>query len=185
MPTSLYKMLVRTILVTFPKIFARVKMLLLRSQFKQVGANVIFRPEDRFSFATISIGSNVFIGAGATFSASESEIVIQDKVMFGPNVTIMGGDHRSDVVGAYMFDVKEKVSENDLPVLIETDVWIGANATILKGVTVGRGAIVAAGSVVIDDVAPYSIVAGVPARQVSERFVASDIERHEQMLGIG
>lgn len=56
------------------------------------------------------------------------------------------------------------------PPVIGSDVWIGSNAVIMQGVTVGHGAIVAAGAVVTKDVAPYSIVAGVPARQIDVRF---------------
>ena len=82
--------------------------------------------------------------------------------MFGPNCSIITGDHRIDIVGKYMSEVTvaEKLPENDLPVTIEGDNWIGANAIILKGVTVGTGSVVAAGSVVIHNVPPYSIVGG-------------------------
>lgn len=55
------------------------------------------------------------------------------------------------------------------PVSIGSDVWIGASSTILAGVTIGDGAVIAAGSVVTKDVEPYSIVAGVPARQIKRR----------------
>jgi maltose O-acetyltransferase len=55
------------------------------------------------------------------------------------------------------------------PVTIEDHVWIGSRAMILPGVTVGRGAVVAAGSVVTKDVAPMTVVAGVPAKPVAER----------------
>ncbi len=164
-----------------------VRVLLMHAQkplFRRVGKNVVFSPFSSFSYASIEIGNDVFIGAGARFSATESRINIGDKVMFGPNVTIMGGDHRIDVVGRYMFDVKEKLPENDQPISIETDVWVGANAIILKGVTVGQGAVIAAGSVVTRDVAPYTVVAGVPARQVSVRFDEVDVVQHKKVLGL-
>ncbi len=174
-----------TYLVLLPaKVFRVLAMQVQKPLFKSIGKNVNFSPFSSFSYATIEIGNDVFIGAGARFSASNSRISIADKVMFGPNVTIMGGDHRTDVVGRFMFDVKEKLPENDLPVTIETDVWVGANAVILKGVTVGQGAIIAAGSVVIADVAPYTIVAGVPAKQVSVRFDDADVIRHKAALGL-
>lgn len=166
------------------KIIRRLKMIQLRSLFKKVGVNFIFDPNDLFSYGTVSVGNDVYIGPGANFSASKSSITIGNKVMFGPNVTIMGGDHNIGVVGKYMFDVKEKMPENDLPVVIEDDVWVGCNVTILKGVTIGQGAIVAAGSVVITSVEPYSIVGGLPAKKISQRFTDVEIIEHEKLLGI-
>ena len=146
------------------KIIRRVKMYLYKALFKEIGKRVIFDPYDHFSYETISLGSDVFIGSGAKFSASESSITIGSKVMFGPNVTIMGGDHNTSVIGRYMYDVKEKLPENDLPIVIENDCWIGANSIILKGVTIGEGSIVGAGSVVTQDVPDFSLVSGNPAK---------------------
>lgn len=70
--------------------------------------------------------------------------------------------------------LNEKVEAHSKgPVIIDDDVWIGFGATILSGVTIGKGAIVAAASVVIHDVEPYSIVAGNPARPIKYRFSES------------
>ena len=80
-------------------------------KFKYIGKNVIFNPFDSFSYNTIEIHNDVFIGKGATFTAANSGIQIKSKVMFGPNVTIMGGDHNTSVIGKYMFDIKEKKTE--------------------------------------------------------------------------
>lgn len=76
--------------------------------------------------------------------------------------------------------VKEKGSDGI--VSIEDDVWVGANAILLKGVTIGEGAVVAAGSIVSKDVPPYSVVAGIPATVKKMRFTAEEIELHRQNL---
>ncbi len=71
-------------------------------------------------------------------------------------------------------------------VVIDDDVWIGFGATLLSGVHIGRGAIVAAGSVVKGDVAPYTIVGGNPALVVGQRFASTaDIAAHEGMVRNG
>ena len=62
--------------------------------------------------------------------------------------------------------------ERSLPILVGDDVWIGANATILRGVVIGRGAIIAAHAVVSKDVQPYEIVGGVPAKKIGSRLPA-------------
>lgn len=166
------------------KVIKRLLMHVYKSRFKEVGLNVVFDPYDLFSYSTITLGTDVFIGKGAIFSASNSGIHIGSKVMFGPRVTIMGGDHRFDLVGRFMFDVKEKSEGDDLPVYIEDDVWIGTGAIILKGVSVGRGAVIAAGALVTKDVAPYSIVGGVPAKQIGMRFSENEVKAHETRLEI-
>ena len=168
----------------FPKILKRLKMLVLRRFFKSVGRNFVFDPSDIFSYQTISVGDDVYIGPGATFSASNSSISLGNKIMFGPNVTIMGGDHNTSEVGSYMYDVKEKLPENDLPVIIEDDVWIGCGVIILKGVTIGSGSIVAAGAVVTKSIPSNSIAGGTPARVIKQRFSKEELIKHKKMIGI-
>jgi serine acetyltransferase len=81
-----------------------------------------------------------------------------------------------------MYDVLEKKPGDDLPVVIEDDVWIGTGVIILKGVRIGRGSIIAAGALVKKDVPPYSIVGGVPARRLKVRWNSDQIQRHEALL---
>jgi acetyltransferase-like isoleucine patch superfamily enzyme len=157
-------------------------MYLLMPLFRSHGKNFIFDPFGSYSYKTISVGDDVSIGIGATLWATESSITIGNKVMFGPNVTIMGGDHNTSRIGIFMCDNHDKMPENDLPVVIEDDVWIGAGATLLKGVRIGRGSIVAAGALVIRDVLPYSIVGGVPAKRLTTRWNAEEIMAHEAAL---
>lgn len=168
----------------FFKVFRRLFMLSQKKRFAYCGRNVIFSPFDNFSYETIYIGDDVYIGPGAVFNASDSRITIHNKVMFGPGVYIMGGDHNFNQVGKYMFDVKYKNESDDLPVIIESDVWIGCRVVILKGVTIGKGAIVAAGAVVTKDVPDFSIVGGVPAKVIGNRFTTEQICTHKKILGL-
>ena len=68
------------------------------------------------------------------------------------------------------------------PITIEDDVWIGAHSIILKGVTIGRGSVVAAGAVVTKSFPPYSIIGGVPAKLLKMRFTEEEIKKHEEAL---
>ena len=109
-------------------------------------------------------------------------------MLFGPKPTIITGDHRIDILGKYMTDVtvEEKfvdgVNVYDQPVVIEDDVWCGANVTILKGVTIGHGSVVAAGAVVTKSFPPYSIIGGIPAKLIKMRFTEEEIAKHERLL---
>ncbi len=148
------------------------------------GSNFIFDPLGQYTFSTIFVGDDVSLGEGACLIASRSQIIIGSHVMFGPGVTIWGGNHRVDLVGRFMKDVRdeEKRPADDLGVNIQDDVWVGTRAIILHGVTVGRGAIVAAGAVVTRSVPPYAVVGGVPARVIKFRWKADTILEHERPL---
>jgi acetyltransferase-like isoleucine patch superfamily enzyme len=159
-----------------------VKRFVLLAAFAHYGKNFRFDPDGTYSFQTIEVGDDVYIGPGACFQASQSGIKIGSKVIFGPNVTIRGGNHNTSVVGRFMADVKEKRPEDDQVVVIEDDVWVATGVIILKGVHLGRGCIVAAGAVVNRSVPPYAVVAGVPAKVISFRFDVDTIIRHEEML---
>ena len=132
----------------------------------------------------IFIGNNVSINNNALFMCTRAKVVIGDDVMFGPNVTVITGTHRTDIVGRIMITVgnDEKLPENDKEVVFEGDNWIGARAVILRGVTVGRGSIVAAGSIVTKDVPSYSIVGGIPAQVIKMRFDEETLEEHIRLI---
>jgi acetyltransferase-like isoleucine patch superfamily enzyme len=169
--------------ILFGKVFQRGKMLILRSAFSKHGRHFIFDPNGYYSFENIQVGNDVSIGDGAMFLCSESRIIIGNKVMFGPNVTIIGGDHNTSVIGRYMYDIHEKRPGDDLDVVFEDDIWVGTGAIILKGVKVGRGTIIAAGAVVNKEVLPYTIVGGIPAKRIAKRFIDFEtISKHEEVL---
>lgn len=158
---------------------------LYRSRFAKVGRNVSFDVHGVYSYENIELGNDVNLGYRPILIAARSKIVIGNHVMFGPEVTIRGGNHRIDVVGRNMIDVgeNEKRPEDDPGVVIEDDVWIGTRAIILAGVRVGRGAVVGAGAVVTKSVPPYAIVGGNPARVIRMRFGPEEIVEHERVLG--
>jgi acetyltransferase-like isoleucine patch superfamily enzyme len=164
------------------RVARRVAWIFLRARLRRCGRRTYLDPRGIYSWESISVGNDVFVAPGAFFSATVSAIEIGDKVMMGPGVTILGGDHNTSVVGKAMCDVTEKRPQDDLPVVIEDDVWIGAGATLLKGVRISRGSIVAAGAVVTKSFPPYSIIGGVPARLIRQRWDDETIRLHERAL---
>lgn len=102
--------------------------------------------------------------------------------MLGPRVAIVGGDHVTHLAGTPMIFAGRPTL---LPTVIGADAWVGYGAVVMAGVTIGRGAIVAAHAVVTKDVPPYEIHAGVPAHKIADRFEsADDIARHDRMLNL-
>jgi acetyltransferase-like isoleucine patch superfamily enzyme len=112
----------------------------------------------------LAIGDGVGIAANA-FIAVRGNVSIGKNTIFGPNVKIFSENHNYSNV-----DVPIRLQgDNRKGVKIGEDCWIGANAIILDGVTIGNGSVIAAGAVVTKSVDDYSVVAGVPARLIKKR----------------
>ena len=109
--------------------------------------------------ANLKIGKQVFINSGAMFT-DLGGIELEDKVLVGPNVTIISVNHPLGPEKRHGVELKA--------VLIKENAWLGANATILPGVTVGENAVVAAAAVVSKDVPANTVVAGVPAKVIKK-----------------
>ena len=117
----------------------------------------IFPPFTSDFGKNITVGRNVFFNSGCRLQ-DQGGITIGDNVLVGHNVVMATLDHD--------LDPAKRVVLHCAPIVIGDDVWIGANATITKGVTIGDGAVVAAGAVVTRDVPPRTIVGGVPAHVI-------------------
>lgn len=120
---------------------------------------------DSQSRPRLQVGDGTYIGEMNNLRAAGG-LLIGSKCLISQGISILTTNHST----ARGTPITEQSSRTDrMGVVIEDDVWIGANATILPGVTIGRGAIVAAGSVVTSSVKEHTIVAGIPARFLKER----------------
>lgn len=116
------------------------------------------------------------------FGAKNEGLIIGNYVSIATGSKfILGGNHPYKGFSTFPFKVKclgEKVEATTKgPIIVEDDVWIGENVVVMSGVTIGQGAIVAAGSVVTKDVEPYSIVGGNPAKLIKYRFSQNIIDK--------
>ena len=137
-------------------------------------STAIFSPHHQITF-----GNCVQFGK---YCCIQCDLTMGSKILVARGAAFLGRDaHRVDVIGKTMWDSGRV---DALATVVEDDVWIGYNAIILSGVTIGRGSVVAAGAVVTRDVPRYSIVAGVPAAVIGWRFQADDIARHEAAMGV-
>lgn len=118
---------------------------------------VVFPPFYTDCGKNITVGKNVFINSGCQFQ-DQGGITIGDGTLIGHNVVLATLNHHQDP--------HRRKDMIPAPIVIGKDVWIGTNATILPGVSIGDGAIIAAGAVVTKDVETQVIVGGVPARKI-------------------
>lgn len=126
------------------------------------------------------------------FEFTGDKLIIGKFCMIASGVSFImnGANHLTDAVSTYPFAIFgngwEKAMEGkEYPVkgdtVIGNDVWIGHNATIMAGVKIGNGAIIATNSTVIKDVEPYSIVGGNPAKEIKKRFSDEEIEKLQKL----
>jgi acetyltransferase-like isoleucine patch superfamily enzyme len=116
----------------------------------------------------ITLGKNVFIGENCEFNIQD-RLIISDGCLIAAGCRFIDNNHGT-AAGSH---VRHQANEQ-APIVIENDCWLGANVIVLKGVHLGRGVIVGAGAVITHDLPDYAVAAGVPARLI--RFRASSLE---------
>lgn len=120
----------------------------------------------------LSIGDHSSINSGVIFGLT-CDLTLGSYVLVGDHVSFRTADHEFCDPAVPVVEQGERRG----PIMVGDDVWIGANVTVLRGVTIGRGAVVGANSVVTRDVAPFSIVGGVPARVIGSRGATGKLDR--------
>lgn len=122
------------------------------------------------------------------FDFTGDKLIIGKFCMIASDVTFImnGANHLTDAISTYPFEIFENGWEKAMEgksyptkgnTVVGNDVWIGYNATIMPGVQIGDGAIIATNSTVVKDVDPYSVVGGNPAREIRKRFSGDQIKR--------
>jgi acetyltransferase-like isoleucine patch superfamily enzyme len=133
-----------------------------------IGKFAIIRPSNGYGGEIgdgLKIGNNSNIGPYSYIGCS-GYIEIGNNVMMSPRVSIYAENHVFDSIA----DTIQSQGVRKQFVIIEDDCWIAANSIILAGVTIGKGSVVAAGSVVTKNIPPYSVVAGIPAEIIKKRM---------------
>ena len=158
-----------------------------KAKWKKLHPNSDTVPMNYFDFSHMKIGIGSYGELNVVDFGGDCKLNIKNYVSIAQNVTfILNADHYTNHISTYPFKVKmlqtqtsESFGKGDI--IIDDDVWIGYGATIMSGVHISQGAVIAAGAVVTKDVPPYAIVGGVPAKVIKYRF---DPEMIEELLKV-
>lgn len=169
--------------------FRKINLILENRKYKNLAPGVFIGPN-----IIVSVKDNLVMKEGASLEPGSLIMNINAKFIMGrwsgagPNLTVITGNHMS-VIGKPLLLVNDEDKKTmdpdgrqDQDVILEDDVWLGTNVTLLNGVKVGRGAVVAAGTICRTKIPPYTIVAGNPAKVVGFRFTPDEVIEHEQKL---
>ncbi len=135
-----------------------------------IGQFALIRPSDYYGRNIgrgLTIGDNSNIGP-YNYIGCSGKITIGENVMFGPRVSLYAENHNYERLDISMKEQGVTIGE----IIIEDDCWIASNSVIVNNVRIGKGSIVASGSIVTKDVPPHSVVAGVPAKIIKSRKIA-------------
>lgn len=160
-----------------------VRLLLFKRTWKKANKHNYTSPANVFEKSAVEVGEQTYGLLNVHGFDATRRLKIGNYCSIANEVTfLLNADHPTDSISTYPFKVKtahiqrfEEVSKGNITV--HDDVWIGYRSTILSGVEIGQGAVVAAGAVVTKNVPPYAIVGGVPAKVISFRFTNSVIQR--------
>lgn len=135
---------------------------ILKNLLAEIGENCYIEPPLHANWGKYThFGNNVYANFNLTL-VDDTDIFVGDNVMFGPNVIIATAGHPVDP------PLREKVAQFNIPVRIGKNVWIGAGAIVLPGVTIGDHSVIGAGSVVTKDIPPNVVAVGNPCRVLRE-----------------
>lgn len=160
-----------------------IRLARFRSKWREANAQNRTVPQNRFPIGLVKVGAYSYGPLHVVYGNEDGELEIGRFCSIGPNTTfVMGDEHPLERISTFPFDVMalgtgEPEAIGRGGIVLGDDVWVGYGATVLDGVCIGRGAVVAAGAVVTHDVPPYTIVGGVPARVIRKRFDDETIGR--------
>lgn len=160
-----------------------IEMPYIKSQLGSCGNDVVISSGAHFcGKSNLYFSDDIYFGPNARIYSPRARVLIGNHVLIGPNITIISGDHRIDIVGRFIksVSVDENLPQNEGDILIEDDVWIGANVSIFKGVTIGRGSVIAGAATVLCNVPPYSVY--ISKDKIYPRFSKEQIQEHENIL---
>lgn len=174
---------------TLKKIVSRALLKIRMRKYPNVShSSILQRNVKVYNPTNLVMGRNTNINSGAVIMNTRARFVMGDYSGAAFGLNVVTGNHMS-IVGRFSKFVSDadKLSldnpkEYDKDIIVEEDVWLGSNVTLLFGTHVSRGAIIGAGSVVRTFIPPYAIVVGNPAKIIGFRFTPSEIIEHEENL---
>jgi virginiamycin A acetyltransferase len=146
---------------------------------KDIGKDkVIMGSRSRITTTYDVPNSKIFLWETIPSASEDATLIFGKYCSIASNCTFfLGGNHVYERTSTWLHDdIKEKGITSNGNITIGSDVWIGYGSTIMSGVTIGDGAVIAANTNVVKDVEPYAIVGGNPVKQIKKRFSEEDIE---------
>lgn len=138
--------------------------------------NICSKPVNMFLYDNTSIMKNWLL------LSDTGKFIMKEHSIASANLVVITGNHNRVIEHTLQDSIANRLADEEKDVICEEEVWLGSNVVLLPGVTIGRGATVAAGSVINRDLPPYTLCAGVPARVKKVYWTEEQILKHEELV---
>lgn len=182
-----FKFIFKEIFSPIKRFYNRYSYIFNKNKFGYFGKNVLLRGPIEFSCPNLIYlydNTNIFSESHFIMTPTGGKFIMKSNSVTASGLTVINHNHSTKPpVGTFFRDVCTR-SEFDTfdDIIIENDVWIGTNVTLLPGAHIGRGAIIAAGTIVTKEVPPYTITAGIPNKVIKFKYSIDEIIEHEKLL---
>lgn len=151
------------------------------SRLGHCGKNVIFGlPVSCSDPQNIFLYDNTNVFEGSIFIGHKAKFIMKENSGAAQGLTVITNGHHKSVEDSFKENVRKKTNDTNHDIIIEEEVWIAANVTLLDGVHIGRGANIGAGSVVRHSIPPYAIVIGNPCKIIGFVYSPDEMLEHEK-----
>lgn len=158
------------------------KMNKLRRQFGRIGNHTYVKLNSQLVPKNMFLDDYVVIQDHVNFISNTGRLFVGKYSVISAGCIIIPGKHHLKVGMPFYVNTQYHLCDEDMDIIVGEDCWIGAGSILLPGVTIGRGAVVGAGSVVTKDIPPYAVVAGAPAKIIAKRMTEDEVLVHEMAI---
>ncbi len=153
-----------------------------RKDFAHIGRHTKVNPDACLVPRNMWLDDYVMIQNLVNFISFRGKVVVKKYSVISSGCTIVPSTHLAAPGVPFYFQAKDHCGDEDHTITVNEDCWVGANSILLPKCSLGRGCVVAAGSVVTREFPPYAVIAGAPARIIGVKFSRADVEKHEAMI---
>lgn len=153
------------------------------SKFGQFGKNAVFQaPASVTNYGLIYLDDYTRVRSNLSFDGTRGKLIIKKYSAIGRNTVVVTGNHTKTVGIPQVLLGPLHINDRHTDIIIEEDVWTGANCTFLPGCHIGRGAVVGACSLVNKELPPYAVAVGTPCKIIASSYSLEDVIKHESYL---
>jgi acetyltransferase-like isoleucine patch superfamily enzyme len=177
------KKIIAKVLTQSSRLYNRIYGSMLKSALGFCGKNVVLhKPSVCSNPNNMYLYDNTSIMKNWTLLSDTGKFIMKDHCIASTNLVVITGNHNRVVEHTLQDSIANRLADEEKDVVLEEEVWLGTNVTLLPGITIGRGTTVAAGSVVNRDLPPYTLCAGIPAKVKKVYWTAEQIMEHERAV---